>query len=97
MLSGLFVPIFDELADPVLVAALAVEAEEAGWDGLFVCDHLRWAEPVVEVADPWITLAAVAMATERIRLGPMVTPLARRRPAKVATETATSTGSAAVG
>jgi alkanesulfonate monooxygenase SsuD/methylene tetrahydromethanopterin reductase-like flavin-dependent oxidoreductase (luciferase family) len=46
-------------------------------------------EPVVEVADPWITLATMATATERIRLGPMVTPLARRRPVKVARETAT--------
>jgi alkanesulfonate monooxygenase SsuD/methylene tetrahydromethanopterin reductase-like flavin-dependent oxidoreductase (luciferase family) len=41
------------------------------------------------VADPWITLAAIAAATERVRLGPLVTPLARRRPAKVARETAT--------
>jgi alkanesulfonate monooxygenase SsuD/methylene tetrahydromethanopterin reductase-like flavin-dependent oxidoreductase (luciferase family) len=41
------------------------------------------------VADPWVTLAAVASVTERLRLGPMVTPLARRRPAKVARETAT--------
>ena len=32
---------------------------------------------------------AVAAATERIRLGPMVTPPARRRPAKLARETAT--------
>jgi len=44
---------------------------------------------VVDVADPWIALAAMAAATERIRLGPLVTPLARRRPAKVARETAT--------
>jgi len=89
MRSGLFVPIFDELADPAIVARLAAEAEEHGWDGVFVWDHLRWREPVVEVADPWITLAAVATATERIRFGPMVTPLARRRPVKVARETAT--------
>jgi alkanesulfonate monooxygenase SsuD/methylene tetrahydromethanopterin reductase-like flavin-dependent oxidoreductase (luciferase family) len=72
-----------------LVARLAADAEEAGWDGLFLWDHLRWREPVVEVADPWITLAAIGTATERIRLGPMVTPLPRRRPAKVARETAT--------
>jgi alkanesulfonate monooxygenase SsuD/methylene tetrahydromethanopterin reductase-like flavin-dependent oxidoreductase (luciferase family) len=71
------------------VTRLAAEAEEAGWDGVFVWDHVRWREPVVAVADPWITLAAVASATERIRLGPMVTPLARRRPVKVARETAT--------
>ena len=89
MRSGLFVPLFDELADPALVARLAAEAEEVGWDGFFVWDHLRWREPVADVADPWITLAAMATSTERIRLGPMITPLARRRPVKVARETAT--------
>lgn len=89
MRSGLFLPLFDALADPALVARLCVEAEEAGWDGVFVWDNLRYVEPVVDVADPWITLAALAAATERIRLGPMVTPLARRRPVKVARETAT--------
>jgi alkanesulfonate monooxygenase SsuD/methylene tetrahydromethanopterin reductase-like flavin-dependent oxidoreductase (luciferase family) len=87
--SGLFFPLFDELADAALVARLAAEAEEAGWDGVFVWDHLRWQEPVTSAADPWITLTAMAVATERIRLGPMVTPLARRRPVKVARETAT--------
>jgi alkanesulfonate monooxygenase SsuD/methylene tetrahydromethanopterin reductase-like flavin-dependent oxidoreductase (luciferase family) len=87
--SGLFLPIFDELADPAIVARLSAEAEEAGWHGVFVWDHVRWREPVVDVADSWITLAAIASATERIRLGPMVTPLARRRPVKVARETAT--------
>src|SRR5215213_7641437 len=89
MRSGLFLPLFDPLADPALVARLASEAEEAGWEGVFVWDHVRWHEPVVEVADPWITLAAIAAATEAVMLGPMVTPLARRRPAKVARETAT--------
>ena len=89
MRSGLFVPLFDELADPAVVARLCVEAEEAGWHGVFVWDNLRFQEPVVDVADPWITLAAVATATQRIRLGPLVTPLARRRPVKVARETAT--------
>jgi alkanesulfonate monooxygenase SsuD/methylene tetrahydromethanopterin reductase-like flavin-dependent oxidoreductase (luciferase family) len=89
MRLGLYIPPFDELADPALVARLSAEAEEAGWDGVFVWDHVRWREPVVDVADPQITLAAIASATEHIRLGPMVTPLARRRPAKVARETAT--------
>jgi alkanesulfonate monooxygenase SsuD/methylene tetrahydromethanopterin reductase-like flavin-dependent oxidoreductase (luciferase family) len=89
MRSGLFLPLFDALADPAAVARLAAEAEEAGWSGVFVWDHLLWKEPVVNVADPWITLAAIAMTTKTIRLGPMVTPLARRRPAKVARETAT--------
>ena len=65
-----------------LLAELAHEAEEAGWDGIFVWD-LVWG------TDPWISLAAVAMRTERIRFGTMLTPLSRRRPWKVASEVAT--------
>jgi alkanesulfonate monooxygenase SsuD/methylene tetrahydromethanopterin reductase-like flavin-dependent oxidoreductase (luciferase family) len=87
--AALWLPIFDGLADPAVVARLAAEAEEAGWHGIFVWDHLRWRAPVRQVADPWITLVAIATATEQLRLGPMITPLARRRPAKVARETAT--------
>jgi alkanesulfonate monooxygenase SsuD/methylene tetrahydromethanopterin reductase-like flavin-dependent oxidoreductase (luciferase family) len=86
--SGLFLPPFEALADPLTIARLAAEAEESGWTGVFVWDHLRWCEPVSAIADPWISLAAAATATSRIRLGPMVTPLPRRRPAKVAKETA---------
>jgi alkanesulfonate monooxygenase SsuD/methylene tetrahydromethanopterin reductase-like flavin-dependent oxidoreductase (luciferase family) len=87
--SALWLPIFDDLADPRVVAQLAADAEAAGWDGCFVWDQLCWRAPVRAIADPWITLAAMATATERLRLGPMVTPLPRRRPAKVARETAT--------
>ncbi|NED95506.1 LLM class flavin-dependent oxidoreductase [Phytoactinopolyspora alkaliphila] len=87
--SALWLPLFDELADPKTVARLAADAEEAGWDGCFVWDHLCWQAPVREVADPWIVLTAIATVTERLRLGPMVSPLPRRRPAKVARETAT--------
>ncbi len=50
---------------------------------------MNWRAPIRQVADPWITLAAAAAATERLRLGPMVTPLALRRQAKLARETAT--------
>ncbi|HEU5474716.1 MAG TPA: LLM class flavin-dependent oxidoreductase [Actinophytocola sp.] len=87
--SALWLPLFDDLADPRVVARLAAEAEAAGWDGCFVWDQLCWRAPVRQVADPWIVLAAMATATERLRLGPMVSPLPRRRPAKVARETAT--------
>jgi alkanesulfonate monooxygenase SsuD/methylene tetrahydromethanopterin reductase-like flavin-dependent oxidoreductase (luciferase family) len=87
--SALWLPLFDELSDPVTVARLAAEAEEAGWHGVFVWDHLRWQPPVTHVADPWVTLAVIAAATEQLRFGPMVMPLPRRRPVKVARETAT--------
>jgi alkanesulfonate monooxygenase SsuD/methylene tetrahydromethanopterin reductase-like flavin-dependent oxidoreductase (luciferase family) len=86
---GLFLPPFDALADPALLARLAAEAEEAGWDGVFLWDHLLYSEPVRRILDPWICLAAMATATERIALGPMVTPLARRRPAVVARQAVT--------
>lgn len=82
------VPIFDQYADPRVVADLAVRAEQAGWDGFFVADHLLTdLGTVLPIGDPWIALAAVAARTERLRIGPMVTPLARRRPWKVARET----------
>jgi alkanesulfonate monooxygenase SsuD/methylene tetrahydromethanopterin reductase-like flavin-dependent oxidoreductase (luciferase family) len=87
--SALWLPLFDELSDPVAIARLAAEAEEVGWHGVFVWDHLRWQPPVTHVADAWITLAAIATATEQLRLGPMIMPVPRRRPAKVARETAT--------
>src|SRR5918996_1654776 len=77
MRRGVFLPIFDELADP---ATLAVRAEARGWDGVFLWDHVLYRPPVAAVTDPWIALAAIAVATDRIELGPMVTPLARRRP-----------------
>ncbi len=87
--SALWLPLFDDLADPVVAARLAGEAEEAGWHGVFVWDHVCWGAPVRQVAAAWITLAAIAAATDRVRFGVMVTPLARRRPVKVARETAT--------
>lgn len=87
MKAAVWLPLFDELADPRVVAELAVEAEDAGWDGLFVWDQIAWRAPVSAVADPWISLAAATTVTSRIALGPMVSPLARRRPTKVARET----------
>ena len=80
---------FGELSDPRAVADLAVRAEERGWDGFFVWDHIAYRAPVRSVADPWVTLAAVACATSRVKIGAMVTPLSRRRVHKLARETAT--------
>jgi alkanesulfonate monooxygenase SsuD/methylene tetrahydromethanopterin reductase-like flavin-dependent oxidoreductase (luciferase family) len=86
---GIFVAPFEELSDPRVVAELAARAEERGWDGFFIWDHVAYAPPVRALADPWVTLAAVAVATERVTIGPLVTPLPRRRPHRLARETAT--------
>jgi alkanesulfonate monooxygenase SsuD/methylene tetrahydromethanopterin reductase-like flavin-dependent oxidoreductase (luciferase family) len=85
MKLGVNVPNFGAFADPRVFASLARDTEEAGWDGLFVWDHmLVWTGNVV--GDPWILMAAAAAATRRIMLGPMVTPVPRRRPWKLARE-----------
>jgi alkanesulfonate monooxygenase SsuD/methylene tetrahydromethanopterin reductase-like flavin-dependent oxidoreductase (luciferase family) len=86
---GIYVAPFDELADPLLLADLARSAEEQGWDGFFVWDHVAYRAPIRAVADTWVALSACAIATERLRLGPLVTPLSRRRVQKVARETVT--------
>ncbi len=86
---GIFVAPFDELVDPRVLARLATATEAAGFDGFFVWDHIVYSAPARAVADPWIALAAVAGATERVRIGPLVTPLARRRIHKLARETVT--------
>ena len=90
MRYGVCVPNLGEFADPRQVAGLARRAEEAGWDGFFVWDHVvfPYGGPH-EVADPWVLLTVVAMATERIRLGSLVTPVARRRPGVLARQTTT--------
>ncbi len=87
MKFGLDIPTAGVYADPRKLADLAAEAEEAGWDGFFIWDIVftsgeSW-EPVV---NPWVALAAIAMRTQRIRIGAMLTPLARRRPWQVARE-----------
>lgn len=86
---GLYLAPFDRLADPRLLADLAGSAESSGWDGLFLWDRIAYPPPGRAVADPWVALSAIALATETLRLGPMVTPLARRRVQKVARETVT--------
>ncbi|MEO7447766.1 MAG: LLM class flavin-dependent oxidoreductase, partial [Humibacillus sp.] len=85
---GLFVAPFDSLADPGVVGDLAAEAESAGWEGFFVWDHLQYGDRVAAIADVWTCCAAVAMRTERLLFGPMVTPLARRRPQVLARQAA---------
>lgn len=90
MRFALNLPNYGPYADVRAMADLAHVAEESGWDGFFVWDHVTWLRSDPQpVADPWVLLAAVALATRRIRIGTMVTPVARRRPAKLARETTT--------
>jgi alkanesulfonate monooxygenase SsuD/methylene tetrahydromethanopterin reductase-like flavin-dependent oxidoreductase (luciferase family) len=92
MRFGLFVPNVGDFADPNVLVDLGRRADAAGWDGVFVWDMLTPAlapDGPPHAADPWIALAAIAMETERIRLGPLITPVARRRPERLARETVT--------
>ena len=83
-------PNFGSFGDARILAELAHEAEDAGWDGFFVWDHIGGSpEQAQSMADPWIALTAMAMVTNRIKLGPMVIPLPRRRPWKLARESVT--------
>ncbi len=82
------IPNFGDWADPTRVADFARGLEEAGWDGFSIWDHILVADGL-EVADPWISLAAAAAATDRITLMTMVTPLPRRTPWKLARECVT--------
>ena len=86
MKFGFYTPNFDFCGDARVLADLAHEAEEAGWGGFFIWDHLQYSEPN---ADPWVALAAMAVRTEHIRLGPLITPVPRRHIAKLAREVVT--------
>lgn len=88
MRYGINIPNFGSGGDPRVLVDLARRAENAGWDGFFVWDHVL-VDPAwtLEIADPWIALAAVAQATSRIRLGPMVAAVPRQRPWMLARQT----------
>ena len=83
MRYGIVMSNLDDYADPRQAVSLARAAEEAGWEGFFVWDHLGfvWGAPS---CDPWGVLSAIAVSTTRLKLGTAITPLARRRPHIVA-------------
>lgn len=81
MKYGLDMPTTGEFADARALADLAAEAETAGWDGFFIWDALLGGgEQPQAVLDPWIALTAIALRTQRIRIGLTALPLPRHRP-----------------
>jgi alkanesulfonate monooxygenase SsuD/methylene tetrahydromethanopterin reductase-like flavin-dependent oxidoreductase (luciferase family) len=90
MRYGLNLPNGGACHDARTLAEFARLAEESGWDGVFLEDYLVWqGHQDVPTYDAWVALSAMALSTQRIRLGTMVTALPRRRPWKVARETVT--------
>lgn len=88
MKRAIFVPNFGDFGEPRAFVELAVEAEAAGWDAVYIWDHILISDGT-PMADPWVAMAAAVAHTERIRLGPMVTPVPRRHPWKLAREIVT--------
>jgi alkanesulfonate monooxygenase SsuD/methylene tetrahydromethanopterin reductase-like flavin-dependent oxidoreductase (luciferase family) len=89
MKCGLYVPNFGKASDPRTLALTALEAEKHGWDGFFLWDHLVEWEKRVPITDSFTTLGAIAMKTNRIRIGTTLTPLPRLKPWTAARQTAT--------
>ena len=87
MRFGIGLPAFADFSDPRRLAELAQQAEMAGWDGFFIWDAMFFDPTFHPIADPWVSLAAVSMQTQRLQIGTLVTPIARRRPWKLARET----------
>jgi alkanesulfonate monooxygenase SsuD/methylene tetrahydromethanopterin reductase-like flavin-dependent oxidoreductase (luciferase family) len=86
---GIAAPCFAD--DPMALVDIAVEAERAGFDGFFLWDHMTWSDDGLgpSIIDPWAVLAVIAARTERIIVGPMITPVSRRRPWVLARQTVT--------
>jgi alkanesulfonate monooxygenase SsuD/methylene tetrahydromethanopterin reductase-like flavin-dependent oxidoreductase (luciferase family) len=76
---------FGYLGDVNTLADVAQEAEDGGWDAIFLWDHVNWTDMGFHV-DPWIALGIIADRTERVKIGTAITPIARRRPIKLARE-----------
>ncbi len=77
-----------EMGDPRVLVRMAVAAERAGWDGVSTWDVLGTVMDAA-AADPFVALAGIAAATERVRLITSVVVLPRRRPQLVAQAAAT--------
>ena len=90
MKYGLNLPAAGAAGDARTLGEFAALAEASGWDGVFLEDYIVYQNRQdIPTYDSWVALATMALRTDRIRLGTEVTPLARRRPWKLARETVT--------
>lgn len=88
---GIVLPNWEVEGDAERLVEYGVAAEEAGWDGVFLADHLALGgeDGYPDFPDPWITLSGIAARTDRINLGSWVTPIPRRQPWQLARDLAT--------
>ena len=86
---GLYVPNFGRSSHPLTLTEMAVEAEKSGWDGFFLWDHLVEWDKTLPLSDSLTVLAAIAVKTEKIRIGTTLSPLPRYKPWTLARQTAT--------
>jgi alkanesulfonate monooxygenase SsuD/methylene tetrahydromethanopterin reductase-like flavin-dependent oxidoreductase (luciferase family) len=97
---GLVIPNWEAGSDVGRLVEVAIAAEEGGWDGVFLADHLIFPPPseigalsvpetFLPMPDPWISLAGIATATKRVALGTWITPVPRRQPWQLARDLAT--------
>ncbi len=90
MKYGLVLPLSGINGDIQRLIEFARIAEEQGWEGVFLEDYITyWGSKDTPTYDPWLTLAAIASRTQKMRIGITVTPLSRRRPWKLARECVT--------
>jgi len=77
------------------ILALARATEESGFDAFFRSDHYQGIDPDdtgYRPTDSWTTLAGLALQTERVRLGTLMTASTYRRPGPLAITVATVDG-----
>jgi alkanesulfonate monooxygenase SsuD/methylene tetrahydromethanopterin reductase-like flavin-dependent oxidoreductase (luciferase family) len=87
MKYGLFLANIDSHATGDTIVQLGVAADESGWDGVFLADHLHY-NNVYRFIDPWIMLAGIAARTKHIKLSTWVTAVPRRQPWQLARDLA---------
>ncbi len=74
--------------DPKVLVELGCLAEDAGWDGVFLWDHVLYHDPGWPVADPTVAMTAIATRTTAVKVGIMMTAVPRRQVDTLARETA---------